>query len=128
LETKGRLAVILSLAILLILDALIEVQFLEFFYRGIPIPFQETSKPIGSSLFSLTFFHILLIVLNILAISYLFNRFGFQNKIFPSSLEGKMDFVFLIALSISGILMWYFPIFLLSFITTGAYFIIAELK
>jgi hypothetical protein len=113
---------------LFILDAIIEIQFLEFFYRGIPIPFQETTKPIGSSLFSLTFFHILLIVLNILAISYILNRFGFQNKIFPSSLEGKMDFVFLIAFSLSGILMWYFPIFLISFITTGAYFLIVELK
>jgi hypothetical protein len=128
LKNKGRLGVIFSLAILLILDALIEIQFLEIFYQGIPIPFQETSKPIGSSLFSLTFFHILLIVLNILAISYLLNRFGFQNKIFPSSPEGKMDFGFLIAFSLSGLLMWYFPIFLLSFITTGAYFIIVELK
>lgn len=128
METKGRLGVILSLIILFILDAIIEIQFLKFFYQGIPIPFQETTKPIGSSLFSLTFFHILLVVLNILAISYLLNRFGFQNKIFPSNLEGKMDFGFLIAFSLSGILMWYFPIFLIFFITTGAYFIIAELK
>ena len=128
MQLKTGIGSILSLLGLFIIDALVEIQFLNFVYKDIPIPFEETSKPIGSTLFSLTFFHVLLIVLNVLVISYVLNRFGYKNKIYPSSLNGKMDFTFLILFSLSGLLMWYYPIFLISFIVTGVYFIIVELK
>ncbi len=92
------------------------------------MPLQETGKPIGGSLFSLTFFHLFLIVMNILIISYILNRFGFKNKIYPTNREGKMDFIMLIMLSLSGLAMWYHPLFLIFFISAGAYFVLIELK
>ena len=128
MKIKGSLGAILSLAALFIFDGLIEMNVLPMFFRDISIPFKASGKPIGSALFSLTFFHLFLIVLNILAISYVLNRFGFKNNVYPSSREGKMDFIMIMIFSLSGLAMWYYPIFLILFISTGAYFVDVELK
>lgn len=128
LKNKNALGVTLSLAGLMILNILIVLQVLPFFYEGIQIPLQTTSKPVGSSLFSLTFFNLFLIIINILIISYILNRFGFSNKIIPSIFEEKVSIALLLIFSLSGLAMWYYPIFLIAFVSIGLYLLIIELR
>jgi len=128
LKNRSVLGAVFSIAVLMILNILLVLQILPLFYEGIQIPLQESAKPIGSSLFSLTFFNLFMIIINILIISYILNRFGFSNKIIPSIFEEKVSIVLLLVFSLSGLAMWYYPIFLIIFVSIGLYLLIIELK
>jgi len=128
LKNKNALGAALSIVGLMILNILLVLKTLPLFYKGIQIPLQESAKPIGSSLFSLTFFNLFLIMINILIISYVLNKFGFSNKIIPSIFEEKVSIALLLIFSLSGLAMWYYPIFLIAFVSIGLYLLIIELK
>lgn len=128
MKNRSVLGAVFSIAVLMILNILLVLQILPLFYEGIQIPLQESAKPIGSSLFSLTFFNLFMIIINILIISYILNRFGFSNKIIPSIFEEKVSIVLLLVFSLSGLAMWYYPIFLIIFVSIGLYLLIIELK
>ena len=119
---------VLSLIGLFVFDTLIELQILPIYHRGIPVPLEASPKPVGSSLFSFTFFHLFLIILNIMAISYILNKFDFKNNVFPIAFDEKINLIIFLIFSLSGSVMWFYPIFLIVFISTGVYLLISELK
>jgi len=119
---------ILAIIVILALNILLEVNLLPYFYKGIPLPYGVTAKPIGAILFPLTFYHLLIIVLDILALAYLCEKIGFKVEIIPKTKEGIIDTILLIVFLISGFMLWYQPLFLLPFILTGAYLIFTEMK
>jgi hypothetical protein len=120
----------LALAIIIVLasNIFLEINLLPYFYKGIPLPYGVTAKPIGAIIFPLTFYHLLVIVLDILILAYVSERFGFKVGIFPKTKEGIIDTISLIAFLFSGFMLWYQPLFLLPFILTGGYLVFVEMK
>jgi len=92
------------------------------------LPYGITAKPIGAIIFPLTFYHLLIIVLDILILAYISERLGFKVDIFPKTKEGIMDTISLIVFLFSGFMLWYQPLFLLPFILTGGYLVFVEMK
>lgn len=120
----------LALAIIAILglNIFLELNLLPYFYRGIPLPYGVTAKPIGAIIFPLTFYHLLIIVLDILALAYIGERIGFKIGIIPKTKEGIIDTIILIVFLFSGFMLWYQPLFLLPFMLTGSYLVFVEMK
>jgi hypothetical protein len=120
----------LALAIIIVLasNIFLEINLLPYFYKGIPLPYGITAKPIGAIIFPLTFYHLLIIVLDILILAYISERLGFKVDIFPKTKEGIMDTISLIVFLFSGFMLWYQPLFLLPFILTGGYLVFVEMK
>ncbi|MEM2897174.1 MAG: hypothetical protein QXG01_06365 [Candidatus Bathyarchaeia archaeon] len=118
----------LATIIVLALNAFLEINLLSYFYRGIPLPYDFTSKPIGAVIFPLTFYHLLVIVLNTLALAYICEKIGFKVGIIPRNREGTIDTILLITFLFSGFMLWYQPLFLLPFILIGGYLVFVEMK
>jgi hypothetical protein len=96
--------------------------------EGIPVPFGRTGKPIGGSLFNLTFFHAILATAIIFLFTYLARRLGFDFGIIPKS-KGEIPGLLAFAIFISsGFLMWYNPIFLVGLLASGIYLLASEIQ
>ncbi|MEM3440369.1 MAG: hypothetical protein QXQ76_02090 [Candidatus Bathyarchaeia archaeon] len=95
--------------------------------EGIPLPFGQTGKPIGGSLFNLTFFHALLATAMILLFAYLAKRIGFDFGIIPRTRGEAYGLVAFVAFISSGFLMWYHPIFLIGLLASGIYLLASEI-
>jgi len=97
-------------------------------YKGIPVPFGETGKPIGAALIPASFFHVLLITANIFGFAYILHKAGFNVGLLPEKRNDWLDVLALLIFSISGIAVWYFPIFFLPLAITGIYLVACQLS
>jgi len=97
-------------------------------YRGIPVPFGETAKPIGAALLPATFFNVLLITANIFGFAYILHKSGFDLGLIPKTRNGWLDVVVFFVFVTSFIAVWYFPIFFLLLAITGLYLLVAQLS
>jgi len=128
LKAFGLGKVVLAVVALLSLDLILETQLTPFFYRGIPLPLTETSKPIGAALLPMAFFNTLLIVANIFAFAYILHRMNIETGLIPKNRVEWLDTSAFLIFLISGIGLWYFPILLLPLLITGIYLIIHKLS
>jgi len=97
-------------------------------YRGIPVPFGETAKPIGAALLPATFFNVLLIAANIFGFACILHKAGFNLGLIPKARNDWLDLVAFFIFLISGLAMWYFPIFFLPLVITGLYLLIGQVS
>ena len=107
---------------------ILETRLFPLFYIGIPVPFGETAKPIGAALVPAAFFNILLIAANILGIAYILDKAGFNLGLLPKTRNDWIDILAFFIFLISGMAMWYFPIFLLAFLISGVLLVAAQLS
>jgi len=113
---------------ILCLDLILEIKLLPLLYGGIPVPFVETGKPIGAVLFHATFFNVLLIAANVFGFAYVLQKAGLSLGLIPKTRDGWLDTIVLFTFLVSGMAMWYFPIFLLPLVTTGIYLVVGQLS
>jgi len=97
-------------------------------YRGIPVPFGETAKPIGAALLPATFFNVLLIAANIFGFAYILHKFSFDLGLIPKTRNDWLDILVFFVFVISSMAVWYFPIFFLPLVITGLYLLIGQLS
>lgn len=107
---------------------IIEIELLPLLYRGIPVPFGETAKPIGGALLPATFFNVLLIAANVFAFAYLLRKFGFDLGLFSKTRNDWLDVLIFFIFLISGMAMWYSPIFFLPLLITGLYLFMGQVS
>lgn len=125
---QHRSILIVTVAVLAIIDIVVELQVLPLLYGGIPIPFQETSKPIGSSLFPATSLHIALIGSNLLILMLVLKKARYKGESMPSKKSDWLDLFALLALAVSGLAMWFYPAFMIIFIASGVYLLLTEMR
>ena len=113
---------------ILCLDLILEIKLLPLFYRGVPVPFGETGKPIGAALVPATFFNVLLIAANILGFAYILHKAGFNVGLLPKTRNDWIDLLAFFIFLISGMAMWYAPILLLTFLISGVLLVAAQLS
>jgi len=104
---------------ILFVDLILEIELFPFFYRGLPVPFGETAKPIGAALVPATFFNVLLIAANIFGFAYVLHKAGFNLGLLPKTRNDWLDVLAFLIFLISGMVMWYVPFFLLTFLISG---------
>lgn len=104
------------------------IKFLPLLYGGIPLPFSETAKPIGGALLPATFFNLLLIVANAFGFAYLLHKTGFKLGVIPTTRNEWVDVLVFFIFLISGVAIWYFPIFFLPLVITGIYLLVSQLS
>jgi len=97
-------------------------------YKGIPLPFEETGKPIGGALLPATFFSVLLITASILGFAYILHKTGFSLGLIPKTRNDWLDVLIFFVFLTSGITVWYFPIFFLPLVITGIYLLVGQLS
>jgi len=97
-------------------------------YRGIPVPFVETGKPIGAALTPATYFNILLIVTNVFCFAYILHKAGFKLGLLLEKRNDWLDVLAFFVVSVSCIAMWYFPFFFLLLVITGIYLVVGQLS
>lgn len=93
-----------------------------------PVTFGETGKPIGAALVPATFFNVLLIVANILGFAYILDKAGFNFGLIPKTRNDLLDILVFFIFLVSGLAMWYIPIFLLAFLISGILLVVAQLS
>ena len=125
---KTHSTIILGAIGILCLDLVVEIELLPLLYRGIPLPFIETGKPIGAALIPAAFFNVLLTVANVFGFAYLLQKAGFDLGLIPKTRNDWLDIMVLLTFLISGVAMWYFPIFFLPLVITGFYLVAAHLS
>jgi hypothetical protein len=125
---RQRSILISAIVILAFIDLVIELQILPWLYGGIPLPFPETSKPIGDTLFSVTSLHMALIGFNLLVLMFVLPRTGYASRSIPSKSSDWLDLLAFLALAISGIVMWFYPVFMLVFLSAGIYLLLTEMR
>ena len=116
------------MAALVIIDLVVEVTILPLLYRDVPIPFQATAKPIGDSLFSVTFLQLTLIASNILVFIAVLKRIKYRSDSIPTKNVDWLDLIAFLALAASGLAMWFYPIFLMIFLGAGIYLFLTEMR
>jgi hypothetical protein len=126
LNYKGILLV--TVAVLAIIDILILTQVFPSLYQDIPLPLPETSKPIGGVLFSVTSLYLTLITSNIFIIIIILKKVGYEGKSIPKKNSDWFDLIALLVLGVCGLIMWFYPVFLLFFIAAGAYLVFSEMR
>ena len=97
-------------------------------YREIPVPFTETGKPIGAGLLPATFFNVLLIAANVFGFAYVLQKAGLNLGLIPKTRDGWLDTIVLFTFLVSGMAMWYFPVFFLPLVITGIYLVVGQLS
>jgi len=107
---------------------ILEIELLPLLYKGIPVPFAETGKPIGAGLVPATFFNILLIAANVFGFAYILHKAGFDLGLTPKTRNDWSDVLAFFIFLISGVAVWYFPIFFLPLAITGTYLIMGQLS
>jgi len=125
---KTLLTIVLGAIGILCLDLVLEIELLPLLYRGIPLPFIETGKPIGGALIPAAFFNVLLTVANVFGFAYLLQKSGFDLGLIPKTRNDWLDIMVLLTFLMSGVAMWYFPIFFLPLVITGLYLVTAHLS
>jgi hypothetical protein len=125
---RQRSILIVTVVILIFVDLVVEWQVLPWLYRGIPLPFPETSKPIGDTLFSVTSLHVALIGFNLLVLMFVLPRTGYASRSILSKSSDWLDLIAFLALAISGIVMWFYPVFMLIFLSAGIYLLLTEMR
>ncbi|MEM2843615.1 MAG: hypothetical protein QXZ53_07055 [Candidatus Bathyarchaeia archaeon] len=124
-----KLILTASVLIIVFIDVLLEKLLLPLFYKGLPLPYPATGKPIGAALLPATFFHVLLISGSIFAIALIAEKLEFKfDDLTPKTTQGKIALTLLFIMLISGIAMWRYPIALLPFIIAAAYLTIIEVS
>jgi hypothetical protein len=126
LNYKGILLV--TVAVLAIIDILILTQVFPSLYQDIPLPLPETSKPIGGVLFSVTSLYLTLITSNIFIIIIILKKVGYEGKSIPKKNSDLFYLISLLVLGVCGLIMWFYPVFLLFFIAAGAYLVFSEMR
>ena len=114
--------------VLALVDFIVEIQVLPSLYRGISLPFPETSKPIGNALFSVTSLQIALIAVNISVLIVVLKRIGYVGSSIPSRKGDWLDLFAFLAFALSGLVMWFSPVFMLPFIGAGIYLILTDMR
>jgi hypothetical protein len=117
-----------TVIVLAIIDIVVELQALPLLYRGMPIPFPETSKPIGESLFSAASLHMILIGSNLLILMLVLKKAGYKGESLPSRKSDWLDLFAFLALVFSGLAMWFYPMFMIVFIASGIYLLLTEMR
>jgi len=125
---KAHSIVILGAVGIICLDLIVETALLPLLYRGIPVPFKESGKPIGAVLLPATFFNVLLIATNILVFAYLLHKAGFNLGLVPKTRDDWLDVLAFFIFLISGMAMWYAPILLLTFLISGVLLVAGQLS
>jgi len=92
------------------------------------VPFEETAKPIGGALLPVTFLNILLIAANIFVFAYVLRKAGFNLRLIPKTMNDWLDVLVFFIFLISGMAMWYFPIFFLGFLISGLFLVASQLS
>jgi len=92
------------------------------------LPFGETGKPIGAALIPAAFFNVLLIAANAFGFAYILYKAGFNVGLIPQKRNDWLDVVAFFIFLVSGLAMWYFPIFFLPLAITGTYLIMGQLS
>ena len=113
---------------LAIIDVIILMQVLPSLYQAIPLPLPGTSKPIGGALFSVTSIYVTLIACNIIILLIVLKKSGYVGKSIPKKNSDWFDLIALLVLGASGIVMWFYPFFLLFFIAAGGYLLFSEMR
>jgi len=93
-----------------------------------PVPFKETAKPIGGVFIPATFFNVLLIAANVFGFAYILHRAGFKLGLVPKTRDGWLDVLAFFIFLISGMAMWYIPIFFLAFLVSGLLLVAGQLS
>ncbi len=127
-ELKFKAILLVTLAVLAIIDIIVLTQVMPSLYQDIPLPLPETSKPIGGALFSVTAIYVTLIASNILIIMIVLKKAGYEGKSIPKKNSDWFDLIALLVLGASGLVMWFYPFFLLFFIAAGAYLLFSEMR
>jgi hypothetical protein len=123
-----KLALAISVLIIVGIAALLEKFLTPLFYEGIPLPYPATGKPIGAALLPATFFHALIILGSIFAIGFTAEKLGFKlDELTPKTTQGKISLIMVFIMLASGMIMWWHPIAFLPFIIAAAYLTITEL-
>jgi len=107
---------------------ILEIVLLPLLYKGIPVPFAETGKPIGAALVPATFFNVLLIAANVFGFAYILHKAGFNVGLLPEKRNDWLDVLALLVFLISGIAIWYLPIFFLPLVIAGLYLLMGQLS
>jgi len=107
---------------------IIEIKLSPLLYRGIPLPFGETAKPIGAALLPATFFNVLLIAANIFGFAYILHKAGLNLGLVPKTRNDWLDVLAFFIFLISGIAMGYAPIFFLAFLVSGVLLVAGQLS
>jgi len=113
---------------ILFVDLILEIKLFPFFYRGLPASFGETAKPIGAALVPATFFNVLLIAANIFGFAYVLHKAGFNLGLLPKTRNDWLDVLVFFIFLISGMAMWYIPIFLLAFLISALLLVASQLS
>jgi hypothetical protein len=127
-ELKYKAILLVTVAVLAIIDVIILTQVFPNLYQEIPLPLPETSKPIGGALFSVTFIYVTIIASNIIILLIVLRKAGYEGKSIPKKNSDWFDLIALLVLGASGLVMWFYPFFLLSFIAAGAYLLFSEMR
>jgi hypothetical protein len=125
---KARSIIVLGAVGIVCLDLILEVKLLPTFYTGIPLPFKSGINPIGGILLPATFFNVLLIVANIFAFAYILHKAGFELGLIPKTRNDWLDVIVFLIFLISGMGIWYTPIFLLAFLVSGLVLVTLQLS
>jgi hypothetical protein len=125
---KYKAILLVTVAVLAIIDIIILMQVFPSLYQGMPLPLPETSKPIGGALFSVTSLYLILVASNIIIIMIVLKKAGYEGKSIPKKNSDWFDLIALLVLGISGFVMWFYPFFLLFFIAAGAYLLFSEMR
>ncbi len=125
---RPRYSLFIAAAALAVIDLAVETQILPLLYQEIPLPFPETSKPIGNALFSATSLHLALIASNLLVLTIILKKTGYEGGFLPSKKVDWLDLFALLMLVASGLAMWFYPIFMLVFICAGVYLVLTEMR
>jgi len=127
-ELKYKAILLVTVVVLAIIDVIILTQVLPSLYQEIPLPLPGTSKPIGGALFSVTSIYVTLIASNIIILLIILKKAGYVGKSIPKKNSDWFDLIALLVLGASGIVMWFYPFFLLFFIAAGGYLVFSEMR
>ena len=127
-ELKYKAILLVTVAVLALIDIIIITQVFPSLYQEIPLPLPETSKPIGGVLFTMTSVYITLIASNIIILLFVLKKAGYEGKSIPKKNSDWFDLIALVILGASGLVMWFYPFFLLFFIAAGTYLLFSEMR
>jgi len=127
-ELKYKAILLVTVAVLAIIDIIILTQVFPSLYQDMPLPLPETSKPIGGALFSVTSLYLTLIASNIIIIIIVLKKAGYEGKSIPKKNSDWFDLIALLVLGVCGLVMWFYPFFLLFVIAAGAYLLFSEMR
>jgi len=92
------------------------------------VPFKSSGSPIGGAFIPATFFNVLLIVANIFGFAYILHKAGFNLGLMPKRRNDWLDIIVLFTFLISGMAIWYIPIFFLPLAISGLCLLIGQLS